>query len=149
MELIRYDPRKHRDMLKNLVEAFDYRTFDPIDIDAFLKELDKRALDLLLRNSIVLAFEGETLVGAGFFTIWTNHLGQKKCEIHQVIVRKEDSFKKGIEEMIMKELFYYVKSAMNIQKVYLFCREKDINFKSLLMKMGIKKVNYEYYEHPL
>jgi ribosomal protein S18 acetylase RimI-like enzyme len=149
MELVRYDPRKHRDMLKELVQAFEYRAFEPIKPEDFLKELDKRALDLLLRNSIVLAFEEDVLLGAGFFTIWTNHLGQKRCEIHQVIVRKEDSFKKGIEETIMKELLYYVKSAMNISKVYLYCRNSDINFKSLLMKMGIKKQDIEYFEHQL
>jgi hypothetical protein len=149
MELIRYDPRKHRDMVKELVKEFEYRSFDPIDINAFLKELDARVLELMLRNSIVLAFEGERLLGVGFFTVWTNHLGMKRCEIHQVIVRKDDLFKKGIEETIMKELFNYLKSAMGISKVYLYCRSNDINFKSVLMKMGIKKSDLEYYEHKL
>ena len=40
MELIRYDPRKHREAVIDLVSNFGYRALDPIDIEAFKKEIE-------------------------------------------------------------------------------------------------------------
>ena len=149
MELERYNPRKDREALIELVSAFDYRAFKPIILDNFTKELDTRVKDLKMRNSIVLAKEGENLLGAGFFTVFVNHFGETQCQVHQVVTRKENSFRKGIEEQIMRELFKYIKSTMGINQIFLFCDKSDNNFKSLLMKMGIKKSPLEYYEHTL
>jgi hypothetical protein len=147
IKIKRYDPRKDKDALEALVKDFDYRSNYPIVIEQFAKEIGQRVLDLKLRNSIVLATEGETIIGAGFFTIWNDYLGNQQCIVHDVVTRKEDSFKKGIEELILKELFKYIKSTMKIDKVGLFVKKNDSNFQSLLLKMQIKKSNLEFYEH--
>lgn len=152
IKLRRYDPRKDKEALEDLVKNFEYRSIYPLKIDAFAKELGRRVLQLELRNSIVLATEGEQeekVVGAGFFSTWIDYLGNTHCVVHDVVTRKEDSFKKGIEEAVLKELFKYFKNTMKIEKINMFVRKNDSNFQSLLMKMQIKKSDLDYYEYPL
>jgi L-amino acid N-acyltransferase YncA len=148
-KITRYDPRKDKADLEELVGEYEYRSIYPINIAKFSKEISQRVLDLKLRNSIVLAKEEEKIIGAGFFTIWTDFLGNTQCVVHDVVVRKADSFKKGIEEAILRELFKYIKQTMKIDKIGLFARKKDSNFQSILMKMKIKKSDLDFYEHSL
>ena len=150
IKIKRYNPRKDKEALIDLVCDFEYRSLYPIDVKKFEKEIDDRVKDLKLRNSIVLAKEDGNLVGAGFFTIWSDYLGNDHCYVHNVVTRKEDSFKKGIEELLLKELFKYLKKTMKVEKVGLWAKKRDSNFQSVLMKMGIKKNrDLEYYEHDL
>ncbi len=150
IKLTRYNPRKDKEDLISLVEDYDYRSIYPIDIKRFEKELDERVKDLKLRNSIILAKEEGELVGAGFFTIWKDYLGNEHCYVHNPVVRKENSFKKGIEEEILKELFKYLKKTMKVDKIGLWAKKRDGNYQSVLMKMGIKKNrDLDYYEHEL
>ena len=150
IKIKRYNPRKDKEDLIDLVSDFEYRSLYPIDVKKFEKEIDDRVKDLKLRNSIVLAKEDGNLVGAGFFTIWSDYLGNDHCYVHNVVTRKEDSFKKGIEELLLKELFKYLKKTMKVEKVGLWAKKRDSNFQSVLMKMGIKKNrDLEYYEHDL
>jgi L-amino acid N-acyltransferase YncA len=149
LEIARYDPRKDNKELEALVKDFEYRSLSPIDIEKFSKEIGKRVLDLKLRNSIVLAKENGKIIGAGFFTIWIDNLGNNQCIVHDVVVRKEDSFKKGIEEAILRELFKYIKNTLQIAKIGLYAKRNDSSFQSLLMKMQIKKSELDFYEHNL
>jgi hypothetical protein len=149
IKIKRYDPRKDKEALEALVKDFEYRSIYPIDIEQFAKEIGARVLDLKLRNSVVLATEEDQLVGAGFFTIWKDNLGNTQCYVHDVVTRKENSFKKGIEETVLRELFKYIKNTMKIDKVGFFVKKNDSNFQSLLMKMQIKKSDLDFYEHIL
>ena len=151
IKLRRYDPRKDKEALESLVKDFDYRSIYPIKLEDFQKEVGQRVLDLKLRNSIVLAVEdpGDQLVGAGFFTIYRDYLGNFQCVVHDVVTRKENSFKKGIEEIILRELFKYIKNTLKIDKVGLFVKKNDTNYLSLLMKMQIKKSDLDFYEHTI
>jgi ribosomal protein S18 acetylase RimI-like enzyme len=149
LEIIRYDPRKDKEELEKLIKDFEYRSIYPINLENFQKEISKRVLDLKLRNSILLAKDGGKLIGAGFFTLWLDYLGNIQCYIHDLVVRKEDSFKRGIEEALLRELFKYIKSTLKIDKIGLFARRNDSNYQSLLMKMQIKKSDLDFYEHTL
>jgi hypothetical protein len=149
IEITAYDPRADKEDLEALVNDFAYRSIAPIDIEKFSKETAKRVLDLKLRNAIRLAKEDGVLVGAGFFTIWIDNLGNTQCFVHDVVVRKEDSFKKGVEEAILRELFKYIKSTMKIDKIGLFAKKTDTNFKSLMLKLKIKASDLDFYEHTL
>jgi ribosomal protein S18 acetylase RimI-like enzyme len=149
MQVERYDPRKDKEELEALIKDFPYRSIYPIDLASFQKEIGKRVLDLKLRNSILLAKEDGKIIGAGFFTLWIDYLGNTQCTVHDVVVRKEDSFKKGIEEAILRELFKYIKNTMQISKVGLFARKNDSSFQSLMMKLQIKKSELDFYEHTL
>lgn len=150
IKIVRYDPRKDKEGLEALVKDFEYKSIYPIDIQKFSNEIDGRIKDLKLRNSMILAKmveeNEEKVVGAGFFTMMNDYLGNSHCFIHDVVVRKEDSFKKGIEELILRELFSYLKKTMKIDKIGLFIRRNDSNIQSLLMKLKIKKSELDFYE---
>ncbi len=145
IKIVRYDPRKDKEALEALVKEFEYRNINPIDIQKFSIEIGNRVKDLKLRNSMILAKSDEKVVGAGFFTIMNDYLGISHTFVHDVVVRKEDSFKRGIEELILRELFSYLKKTMKIDKVGIFIRRKDSNIQSLLMKLKIKKSELDYY----
>lgn len=150
LKIERYNPRRDKDDLMELVKGFNFRSLEPIDIDKFEKEIDSRVKDLKLRNSIVLAKEGSVLKGAGFFTVWKDFLGNEHCWIHDVVTSKEDSFKEGIEEMLIRELFTYLKRTMNIDKISLFIKKNDSKYQSVLMKLKVKENrDFKYYEHDL
>jgi len=150
IKIVRYDPRKDKEGLEALVKDFEYKSIYPIDIQKFSNEIDGRIKDLKLRNSMILAKSieenEEKVVGAGFFTMMNDYLGNSHCIIHDVVVRKESSFKMGIEELILRELFSYLKKTMKIDKIGLFIRRNDSNIQSLLMKLKIKKSELDYYE---
>ena len=146
VKIVRYDPRKDKESLEALVKDFEYRSIYPIDIQKFSSEIGNRVKDLKLRNSMILAKMEDKVVGAGFFTLMNDYLGNLHCIIHDVVVRKEDSFKRGIEELILRELFSYLKKTMKIDNVGIFIRRNDSNIQSLLMKLKIKKSELDYYE---
>ncbi|MHA1776471.1 MAG: hypothetical protein DRO88_05980 [Promethearchaeia archaeon] len=149
IKIARYNPRKDKEQLEALLKAFEYRVGE-VDLEKFNKEIEERSRDLRLRNAMVVAKEDDKIVGAGFFSIWNDYLGRQHCVLHDVITRKEDAFKKGIEEMIFRELFSYLKKTMKIKKVSLYAKKHgDSNFLSILMKLGIKKSEWDHYEHEL
>ena len=143
------DPRKDMEQVKELISHFEYKTGHPIDIAKFENELNKRVKDLALRNGNVLAKIGDEIIGAGFFTIWNDILGESHAIIHDVIVKKEDAFKKGIEETVIREIFTYLKRTLKIETANLFASRRDGNYQSLLMKLGFKKSNLDYYQKSL
>ena len=150
MKIKRYDPRKDKDGLIELAEAYSEFSTTKFVKETFVKEIESRVKDLVLRNSIILAKEDdEKIIGAGFFTIYNDHFGNSQCKIHHVLTKKEDSFKKGIEEAIMKELFKYLKNTMKITNIGLYCMDKNSQYRSVLMKMGIKKSKHLYYEYEI
>ncbi len=146
IKIVRFDPRKDKEALEALVKDFEYRSIYPIDIQKFSNEIENRVKDLKLRNSMILAKMEDKVVGAGFFTIMNDFLGNIHTIIHDVVVRKENSFKMGIEELIFRELFSYLKKTMKIDKIGIFIRRNDSNIQSLLMKLKIKKSELDYYE---
>ena len=87
------------------------------------------------------------MIGWGTYTIFRDYLGNDRILIHQVMTRKADSFKRGIEEMIIRELETYIKKTLpEIKKIYLLCPDSDGSLRSLLMKLGLKKSDYFWYE---
>ena len=149
MEIIRYDPRKDKEELMKLAIAFSDRSYVPFDEAVFKKEIEQRVLNLKLRNSIILAKEEGKIIGAGFFSPYNDDFGNPHCIVHQVLTYKEDAYKKGIEEKIMRELFKYIKNTMNISQIEIVCDPKDSRFQSVLMKLGIKRSKLLLYEHRL
>ena len=95
---------------------------------------------------MVMAKEDGKIVGWGTYTILRDYLGNDRTLIHQVLTRKEDSYKKGIEEMIIKELMNYSKSILNVNKFNVICPDSDGNLRSLLLKLGLKKSDFVWYE---
>ena len=149
IKITRFNPRNDMDDLLALIDDFEYRVGE-IDLNAVKEQIKARNKDLKLRNSMIIAKEASKIVGAGFFSLWKDFLGKSHCIVHDVVTRKENAFKKGIEEKILRELFQYLKKTMKINKVYLFADKKgDSNLKSVFMKLGIKKGTREYYEHEL
>ncbi len=69
--------------------------------------------------------------------------------IHQVMTKKEDSFKQGIEEKIIRELQLYVKRTLKIDKVFFICPDSDSAMRSLFLKLGVKKSQNIWYEHEI
>jgi hypothetical protein len=91
----------------------------------------------------------EKIIGAGTFSMYSDFFGNPNAIINQIMTYKEDSFKKGIEEAIMRELFKYLKKTLNIKKTGFFLREKDNQYaqvRSVLMKLGFLKSNFTLYE---
>ena len=115
----------------------------------FKKEIEHRVLDLKLRNSIILAKEEGKIIGAGMFSPYNDDFGNPHCIVHQVLTYKEDAYKKGIEETVMRELFKYIKNTMNISQIEIVCDPKDSRFQSVLMKLGIKRSKLLLFEHNL
>ncbi|MHA1602242.1 MAG: hypothetical protein ACTSUI_04450, partial [Promethearchaeota archaeon] len=134
--ITRYNPRLDKESLIDLIQNFEYRA-GKLDLNAFSQELEKRLKDLKMRNSIIVAKDDSTIVGAGFFTVWYDFLGRINCVVHDVAVRKEDAFKRGIEEKILRELFGYLKKTMKIESVQLIAHHQgDSNLQSIFMKLG-------------
>ena len=149
IELDRYDPRKDKEELKELFKDFtENKSYFSVNWQEFEKELNKRALDLQYRNSMIVAKEEEKIVGFGTYTIFDT-IFKERVLIHQVLTKKQDSFKKGIEELIVRELEKYLKSTLKLDKVFYICPDKDGSARSLLLKLGLKKSQHIWYEKDL
>lgn len=148
MRIERYDPRNDKEALKALFEDFiQNKSYFKSNWNNFEYELNKRLLSLQYRNSMVMVKEDEKAVGWGTYTIFRDYLGNDRVLIHQVLTRRADSFKKGIEEMIIRELMSYVKKTLpDIEKINILCPDSDASMRSLLMKLGLKKSEYFWYE---
>jgi L-amino acid N-acyltransferase YncA len=146
----RYDPRLDQDALKEIFEDFiENKSFFFSHWQKFEKELNKRVLDLQYRNSMIVAREDGKLVGWGTYTSFRDYLGNDRAIIHQILTKKEDSYKKGIEELMIRELQLYIKKTLKLDKVYYFCPDSDGALRSVLMKLGIKKSKYFIYENDI
>ncbi|MHA2035431.1 MAG: hypothetical protein ACW98X_03295 [Promethearchaeota archaeon] len=146
----RYDPRADKDALKELfinfiaIKSYFFSTWEK-----FEEELNRRTLDLQYRNSMVVAKEDGKIVGFGTYTLFRDYLGNDRVLIHQILTKKEDSFKKGIEEMIIREIQLYIKRTLKIDKVYFICPDGDGALRSVFLKVGINKSKYFWYEHEI
>jgi len=146
----RYDPRSDKEVLKEIFEDFiNNKSYFFSNWEKFEIELNKRTLDLQYRNSMVVAKEGGKIVGFGTYTIFRDYLGIDRVLIHQIITKKDDSFKKGIEEQIIRELQLYIKRTLKLDKVYFICPDSDGALRSVFLKLGIKKSEYVWYEHEI
>jgi hypothetical protein len=143
----RFDPRLDREILKEIFEEFiENNSYFFSHWKKFETELNKRVLDLQYRNSMIVAKEDGKIVGWGTYTVFRDYLGNDRAIIHQVLTKKDDSFKKGIEEMIIKEIQLYIKKTLKLDKVYFFCPDEDGALRSVFMKLGVKKSKYFFYE---
>ena len=151
MEVERYDPRKDKEALIELFNDFiQNKSYFVSNWSDFEAELNKRLLDLQYRNSMVMIKEGDKMIGWGTYTIFRDYLGNDRVLVHQVLTRKEDSFKKGIEENILRELLTYIKKTIpNIKKIHIISPDSDGSMRSLLMKLGAKKSQFIWYEKEL
>ncbi|MFX0188361.1 MAG: GNAT family N-acetyltransferase [Candidatus Hodarchaeota archaeon] len=146
----RYDPRKDREDLKELFEDFiKNKSYFDSNWSKFDYELNKRSLNLQYRNSMVIAKEDGKIVGWGTYTIFRDYLGNDRVLIHQILTRKDDAYKKGIEEMLIRELLNYISSTLGINKFNIICPDSDGNLRSLLLKLGLKKSQFIWYEKEL
>ena len=146
----RYQPRLDKDSLKEIFEDFiDNKSYFISTWQEFEKELNKRVLDLQYRNSMVVAKEEGVIVGWGTYTLITDYLGNKRALIHQVLTKKEDSYRKGIEELIIRELKLYIKRTLNLDKVFLICQDSDSALRNLVMKLSAKKSKNYWYENDI
>ena len=144
----RYDPRVDKEALKELFKDFiSVKSYFFSHWEKFEEELNRRTLDLQFRNSMVVAKEDGKIVGFGTYTLFRDYLGNDRVLIHQVMTKKEDSFKKGIEEKIIKELQLYIKRSLKIDKIYFICPDSDGALRSLFLKLGVKKSRYIWYEN--
>ena len=143
----RYDPRIDMEDLKEIFEDFiENKSYFFSHWQRFQEEINKRSLDLQYRNSMIVAKEEGKIVGWGTYTIFRDYLGNDRVLIHQVLTRKEDSYKKGIEEKVYKELQLYVKKTLKIDKTYFICPDSDGALRSIFMKLGFKKSQHVWYE---
>ncbi len=150
VEIDRYDPRKDLEDLKELFEDFkENKAYFDSDWKKFEEVLNKRILDLKFRNGMVVAREYGKMIGWGTFTPFSDYLGNERFLIHQVLVRKDDAFKKGIEEAIIRELESYIKNTLKHNKVYYLCTDKESKKISLFIKLGMKKSPFIWYEKDL
>ena len=146
----RYDPRKDKDEIMEIFEDFiENKSYYFSHKQKFETELNKRVLDLKFRNSVIVARDEGVIVGVGFVTVFVDILGNENCVIHQVMTRKPDSYKRSIEERIIRELMKYVKGTLKINKVYFQCRDNDSALRSLFLKLGVKKSKEVWYETEL
>ncbi len=144
----RYDPRLDKENLKDIFEDFiENKSYFASTWEEFEKELNKRVLNLKYRNSMIIAKEEGKIVGWGTYTLIKDYLGNQRALIHQVLTKKEDSYRKGIEEQIIRELKLYVKKTLNLDKVFLICQDSDSALRNLVMKLGAKKSKYYWYEN--
>ncbi|MBY8983121.1 MAG: GNAT family N-acetyltransferase, partial [Candidatus Lokiarchaeota archaeon] len=109
----------------------------------------ERVLDLTLRNGMIVAKVDGKLVGWGTYSQFKDYLGKVRVLIHQIMVRKEDAYKKGIEEQIIRELEKYIKNTLNFDKAYYIGIDSDNNLQSVFMKLGIEKSEFIWYEKEL
>ena len=146
----RYDPRIDNEALKDIFDDFiTHKSYFISNWEKFEAELNKRSLDLQYRNSLVVAKENGDIVGFGTYTLFGDYLGNDRVLIHQILTKKEDSFKKGIEEQIIRELQLYIKKTLKIDKTYFICQDTDGVQQSLFLKLGIKKSKHVWYEHSI
>ena len=146
----RYDPRVDKDALKEIFEDFiENKSYFFSHWERFVEELNKRTLDLQYRNSMVIAKDDGKIIGFGTYTLFRDYLGNERVLIHQVLTKKENSFRKGIEEQIIRELQLYIKRTLKIDKVYFIYQDTDGAQQSLFLKLGIKKSKYIWYEHDI
>jgi len=146
----RYDPRVDKEALKTLFKDFiTSKSYFFSHWKKFEEELNRRTLDLQYRNSMVVAKEDGKIVGFGTYTLFRDYLGNDRVLIHQVMTKKDDSFKKGIEEKIIRELQLYIKRSLKIDKVYFICPDSDGALRSLFLKLGVKKSRYIWYENEM
>jgi hypothetical protein len=146
IETDRYDPRLDREQLKEIFEDFiEHKSYFISTWKEFEKELNKRVLDLQYRNSMIIAKEKGVIVGWGTYTLIKDYLGNNRALIHQVLTKRENSYRKGIEEQIIRELKLYIKRTLNLDKVFIICQDSDSALRNLVMKLGAKKsINYWY-----
>jgi hypothetical protein len=146
IETDRYDPRLDREQLKEIFEDFiENKSYFISTWNEFEKELNKRVLDLQYRNSMIIAKEEGVIVGWGTYTLIKDYLGNNRALIHQVLTKRENSYRKGIEEQIIRELKLYIKRTLNLDKVFIICQDSDSALRNLVMKLGAKKsINYWY-----
>ena len=143
----RYDPRLDKDELKEIFEDFiTNKSYFFSHWEKFEDELNRRALDLQYRNSMIVAKEGGKIVGWGTFTKFRDYLGNDRALVHQVMTRKGDAYKMGIEEKILRELQLYVKKTVKLDKVYYICPDSDGALRSIFMKLSVKKSRFVWYE---
>ena len=146
----RFDPRLDKDAVKEIFEDFiENKSYFISTWQEFEKEVNKRVLDLQYRNSMVVAKEEGKIVGWGTYTLIKDYLGNQRALIHQVLTKKDDSYRKGIEELIIRELKLYVKRTLNLDKVFLICQDSDSALRNLVMKLGAKKSKYYWYENDI
>ncbi|NVM37802.1 MAG: hypothetical protein HWN81_19580 [Candidatus Lokiarchaeota archaeon] len=146
----RYDPRMDKEALKEIFKEFiANKSYFFSHWEKFEEELNRRTLDLQYRNSMVLAKEDGKILGFGTYTLFKDYLGNDRVLIHQVLTRKKDSFKLGIEEKIIRELQLYIKRSLKIDKVYFICPDSDGALRSLFLKLGVKKSRYIWYENEM
>jgi RimJ/RimL family protein N-acetyltransferase len=146
----RFDPRLDKDAVKEIFEDFiENKSYFLSTWQEFEKEINKRVLDLQYRNSMIVAKEEGEIVGWGTYTLIKDYLGNQRALIHQVLTKKEDSYRKGIEEQIIRELKLYVKKTLNLDKVFLICQDSDSALRNLVMKLGAKKSKYYWYENDI
>jgi len=146
----RYDPRLDKDEIRQIFEDFiENKSYFISTWQEFEKELNKRVLDLQYRNSMVVAKEEGKIVGWGTYTLIKDYLGNNRALIHQVLTKKEDSYRKGIEEQIIRELKLYIKRTLNLDKVFLICQDADSALRNLVMKFGAKKSKDFWYENEI
>lgn len=146
----RYDPRVDKEALRELFKDFiSVKSYFFSHWDKFEEELNRRSLDLQYRNAMVIAKEDGKIVGFGTYTLFRDYLGNDRVLIHQIMTKKEDAFKKGIEEKIIRELQLYVKRSLKIDKVYFICPDSDGAARSLFLKLGVKKSPNFWYEHEI
>ena len=67
----------------------------------------------------------------------------------QILTKKEDSYKKGIEENLIRELQLYIKKTLKLDKVYYICPDSDGALRSVFMKLGVKKSPNIWYENEI
>jgi len=146
----RYDPRSDKEALKEIfinfiaIKSYFFSTWEK-----FEEELNKRTLGLQYRNSMVVAKEDGKIVGFGTYTLFRDYLGKDRVLIHQVLTKKEDSYKKGIEEMVIREIQLYIKRTLKIDKVYFICPDEDGALRSVFLKVGINKSKQIWYENEI
>jgi len=146
----RFDPRLDKDAVKEIFEDFiENKSYFISTWQKFEKELNKRVLDLQYRNSMIVAKEEGEIVGWGTYTLIKDYLGNQRALIHQVLTKKGDSYRKGIEELIIRELKLYVKKTLNLDNVFLICQDSDSALRNLVMKLGAKKSKYYWYENDI
>ena len=146
----RYDPRSDKEALKEIFQDFiEHKSYFFSHWQKFEEELNRRTLDLQYRNSMVVAKEDGKIVGFGTYTLFRDYLGNDRIVIHQILTKKENSFKKGIEEMIIREIQLYIKRTLKIDKAYFICPDEDSALRSVFLKVGINKSKYIWYEHEM
>lgn len=146
----RYDPRSDKEALKEIFEDFiENKSYFFSHFQKFEEELNKRTLSLQYRNSMVVAKDDGKVVGFGTYTLFRDYLGNDRVLIHQILTKKEDSFKKSIEEMIIREIQLYIKRTLKMDKVYFICPDEDGALRSLFLKLSVKKSKNIWYEHEI